>query len=80
VCLYYRYPGEDVGHIFSITEKRFPEVVGDGVSTMADLVLRDDRAVCMANTYLARFHDEIPAAGERVRLVSLVHIAAAPFS
>jgi len=70
---YYRYPGEAEGRMFSITEKRFPEVVGDGVSTMADLVLRDDRAVCMASTYLARFRfrDEVPAAGEHVRLVEL---------
>jgi len=68
---YYRYPCELEGRIFSITEKRFPEVIGDGQSTVADLVLRDDRAVCLANIYLARFGDEIPAAGDRVRLVEL---------
>jgi membrane protein DedA with SNARE-associated domain len=68
---YYRYPGEATGRIYSITEKRFPEVTGDGRSTMADLVLKDERAVCLADTYLARFHDEIPPAGQRVRLVEL---------
>lgn len=68
---YYRYPGNEKGRIFSITEKRFPEVVGDGRSTVADLVLRDERAVCLANIYLARFRDEIPAAGERIRLVEI---------
>jgi hypothetical protein len=67
----YRYPGEQRGHIFSITEKRFPEVTGDGRSSLTDLVLRDDRAVCLANTYLARVRDRIPTAGERVPLVEL---------
>ena len=28
---YYRYPGQSKGRIFSITEKHFPSVVGDGV-------------------------------------------------
>jgi len=68
---YYRYPTEDHGRIFSITEKRFPEVVGDGHSTMTDLVLRDDRAVCLSTVYLARLGDAVPAAGARVRLVEL---------
>jgi membrane protein DedA with SNARE-associated domain len=68
---YYRYPGETLGRISSITEKRFPEVVGDGASRLSDLVLRDDRAVCLAHVYLSRQHDRVPAAGERVRLVEL---------
>jgi len=68
---YYRYPGQLQGHIFSITEKRFPQVTGDGRSTLTDLVLRDDRAVCLANQYLAGLRDRIPAAGERVRLVEV---------
>jgi membrane protein DedA with SNARE-associated domain len=68
---YYRYPGEASGRISSITEKRFPEVVGDGVSRLSDLVLSDDRAVCLAHVYLARQRDRVPAAGERVRLVEL---------
>jgi membrane protein DedA with SNARE-associated domain len=68
---YYRYPGEASGHISSITEKRFPEVVGDGVSSLSELVLRDDRAVCLAHAYLARQRDRVPAAGERVQLVEV---------
>ncbi|MFN0170469.1 MAG: VTT domain-containing protein [Bryobacteraceae bacterium] len=68
---YYRYPGERSGRICSITEKRFPEVVGDGVSKLSDLVLRDDRAVCLAHIYLARQPDRILFPGERVRLVEL---------
>ncbi|HVS09577.1 MAG TPA: alpha/beta fold hydrolase [Planctomycetota bacterium] len=45
---YYRFPGEPRGRIFSITEKRRPEVVGDGRSTLEELVLRDRRAVATA--------------------------------
>ena len=51
---YYRYPGQSKGRIFSITEKHFPTVVGDGASSITDLVLRDERAVCLADLYLAR--------------------------
>ena len=68
---YYRYPGHQWGRIFSITQKLFPEVTGDGHSTLTDLVLRDERAVCLANTYLEKSRDRIPEAGERVRLVEL---------
>jgi hypothetical protein len=71
---YYRYPGEPEGHIFSITEKRFPAVIGDGSSTIAELVLRDERAVCLADFYLGRLKrsaDDVPAAGELVRLAEL---------
>jgi membrane protein DedA with SNARE-associated domain len=71
---YYRYPSESVGRIFSITEKRFPAVIGDGSSTIAELVLRDERAVCLADLYLSRLQrpaDEAPATGESVALAEL---------
>jgi membrane protein DedA with SNARE-associated domain len=71
---YYRYPGEPQGRIFSITEKRFPAVIGDGSSTIAELVLRDERAVCLADLYLGRLKRsaaDVPAAGEQVPLAEL---------
>jgi membrane protein DedA with SNARE-associated domain len=68
---YYRRPHEAAGRIFSITEKRFPEIVGDGSSTLHELILRDDRASRIANVYLARHADRILATGERVRLVEI---------
>src|SRR5262245_35905165 len=71
---YYRIPGEDRGQIFSTTEKRFPVVVGDGESALERLILKDERAVCMARLYLHKQRDrlrETPAAGERVQLVEL---------
>jgi membrane protein DedA with SNARE-associated domain len=71
---YYRLPGQSEGRIFSITEKRFPAVVGDGSSTITELVLRDERAVCLASLYLGRLKrsaDDVPAAGALVPLAEL---------
>jgi hypothetical protein len=71
---YYRYPEYERGRIFSVTEKQFPAVCGDGVSTLETLILKDERAVCMARTYFevnAERCDDVPAAGETVRLVEL---------
>lgn len=71
---YYRLPGEPSGRVFSITEKRFPAVEGDGSSTVEELILKDDRAVCMAKTHLGRHAPrlgEVPPRGETLRLVEL---------
>lgn len=71
---YVRPPGAATGRLFSITRKRLPAVVGDGVSTLERLILADDRAVCMAPLHLARHAarlESVPAAGERVELVEL---------
>jgi hypothetical protein len=71
---YYRLPGEECGRVSSITHKVFPELVGDGLRTLEDLILGDPRAVAMAEVYLrhnrARLWD-VPAAGERVALGEL---------
>ncbi len=71
---YYRRPGEAKGHIFSITEKRMPVLTGDGNQTLEQLILRDDRAVCMADLYCrknAHQLERVPAHGERIQLVEL---------
>jgi membrane protein DedA with SNARE-associated domain len=71
---YYRLPGEDKGCIFSITEKRFPVMIGDGASTLEELILSDERAVCLARFYLNKQRaraQEVPDKGERVQLVEL---------
>ncbi len=49
---YYRMPGQPRGHIFSVTEKRFPTVTGDGKHDFEHLILKDPRSVCMASYYL----------------------------
>lgn len=70
---YFRYPHESHGHIFAITEKRMPVLVGDGTRTLERLILDDERAVCMADYYIKQQPDveRVPATGERVQLVEL---------
>jgi hypothetical protein len=71
---YCRLPGEGRGRIFSITEKRFPTVNGDGRSTLEELILRDGRAVCMAKTYMkqhAARSGEVLTRGETFTLAEL---------
>lgn len=41
---YYRYPEEQSGEITSITLKKFLTIVGNGISTLSELVLADTRA------------------------------------
>jgi len=71
---YIRRPGAKRGEIFSITEKRLPVVHGDGQSTLEQLILRDERAVCAAEIYfLSNAHrlQQVPAREEPVELVQL---------
>jgi hypothetical protein len=71
---YYRLPGEDQGRVFAITEKHFPEVVGDGVHTLEELILADDRAVGSARAFLRRHADRldwVPFLGQTVPLTEL---------
>ncbi|HEU5166102.1 MAG TPA: hypothetical protein VFU29_11210, partial [Chitinophagaceae bacterium] len=42
---YYRYPNEEKGHLSGIVKKEFLAVVGDGVSTVGQLLLKNKRAV-----------------------------------
>jgi membrane protein DedA with SNARE-associated domain len=69
---YYRFPQEERGRIFAITEKVFPFVSGDGVSTVEQLIRADSRAAIMAGTYLQRHHairDKVLDSGQRLKLV-----------
>jgi len=68
---YIRKPSQEKGVVFSITDKKFPFVVGDGKTLLGDLVLRDKRARIIADVYFARLQhvlDTTPAVGERVFL------------
>lgn len=73
--LFCRMPGKDQGRILSLTLKRFPEVVGDGRSTLGRLIRTDRRIRCapgLRRVYAARHAehlDRVPASGERLRLV-----------
>lgn len=70
--LYVRRPEAPNGTIFSLTLKYFPRVVGDGRSTLRDLILKDPRARRIAPIYFrrhARNLDRIVPENEQVRLV-----------
>ena len=69
---YYRFPQEEQGHIFAITEKIFPTITGDGHATIEELVWRDPRARFLADKYLARLAgrtEEVLEPGVNITLV-----------
>ena len=71
---YYRRPSEPRGRIFSVTEKIFPAVVGDGRHTLEQLILHDERAVCAARLYCDLHRGQlssVPAEGEAFPLVEI---------
>lgn len=68
---YCRLPGQDRGHIVSITLKYFPHVTGDGRRSLRQLILDDPRAGALQHLYLKRHGarlDTVPADGEAIRL------------
>jgi membrane protein DedA with SNARE-associated domain len=67
---YVRHPDASRGHLFSITDKRFPVVVGDGRATVTELIEQHARYRLQADVFLARQADvdRVPAAGEAVPL------------
>lgn len=70
---YVREPREEKGHLFSITDKDFPFVIGDGQTKIGDLILNDPRARIIASTYFERFGAEVddrPSAQQIVPLAT----------
>lgn len=68
---YVRLPSEPAGRIFSITDKRFPSITGDGASTLHDLIWRHPRFRLQARVFLNRLGARasvVPALGESVTL------------
>jgi membrane protein DedA with SNARE-associated domain len=68
---YYRMPGAARGRIFSITDKQFPVLVGDGVSSLESLIWSHPRFRLQAATFVARHRAELTrvlGAGERFPL------------
>jgi membrane protein DedA with SNARE-associated domain len=68
---YYRRPGDLRGRVFSLTDKRFPVIVGDGRATLEELIWSHPRVRLQAGVFLARHRDErnrVPADGDQVRL------------
>lgn len=68
---YYRMPHWSRGRIFSITDKRFPVVIGDGCSTLEELIWTHPRYRMQARLFLHRHEHArrmILGRGERFQL------------
>ncbi len=61
----------ETGRVFSVTRKEFPELTGDGASTLERLIWTHPRFRMQADTFLKRHGDRtdwVPEKGERVSL------------
>ncbi|MGO3343732.1 MAG: D-alanine--D-alanine ligase [Marinomonas sp.] len=56
---YVRYPNEKKGKIISITLKYTPSVMGDGVSTLKELIEQSPRAGKLSHLYFPRHDDKL---------------------
>jgi pimeloyl-ACP methyl ester carboxylesterase/membrane protein DedA with SNARE-associated domain len=68
---YYRYPHARRGRIFSITDKQFQYLEGDGESTIEQLIWRHERYRMQASVFTSRHADrlgDVLDRGERLRL------------
>ena len=75
---YVRQPGNVSGNVISLTLRYYPHVVGDGASTVRELIQADERAAWKAGLHLglhnthggvpAKTLDRTPRTGETVRL------------
>ncbi len=68
---YYRLPEEPSGRIFSITDKQFPVLVGDGERSVRQLIWRHPRFRMQADRFIARLNgqaDIVLGPGEPLRL------------
>ena len=68
---YYRFPAERRGRIFSITDKEFAAVIGDGVSTLEELIRAHPRYRLLAPLFITRHRVNVSAVlarGERFQL------------
>jgi len=67
-------PGEETGRIFSLTFRYYPFLVGDGVSTLRQLILSNERSRWKADIHLAahaRHLDEVLPKGQGLRLATV---------
>ena len=71
---YYRYPNAKSGQLFTITDKRFTEITGDGQSTLEHLILNDERAVCQAPLHLKNHADQLASVLKPAEVFALVEV------
>ena len=80
--LYVRRPDEPRGRIFSLGFRCFPHVIGDGRSTLGELIDTDPRTRRMARRHRKAVRPQlakVPGAGEMVRLSLLGSVRAGAF-
>jgi len=71
---YARFPKDEIGSVTSIVMKEMLTVIGDGKSSLQQLILRKDRAKLQWATLQEIYRDrltEIPGVGEKFELVSI---------
>ena len=56
---YVRHPDQKYGRLFSITDKQFPVLTGDGKSTVADLILNHKRYRMQYKTFAKRHAERL---------------------
>ena len=69
-----RMPGKSLPDVLSIVHKTFPQVRGDGVQSLKQLILDDKRAELISKLLFKRWATElqrVPAAGEVIKLVEI---------
>lgn len=72
--MYSRHPAEEKGKITSIVVKEFPTVLGDGKSTLLQLILAEHRTRLSYKVHVKRFADrlnEVIPDGEKLRIVNI---------
>ncbi|MFC2176038.1 D-alanine--D-alanine ligase [Bacteroidota bacterium] len=72
--MYSRKRDEVKGSITSVVVKDFPVVIGDGKSTLLELILKNLRTRLSYKVHLKRFADrlsEVPKEGETIRMVTI---------
>jgi len=71
---YHRNPNEKKGTVSSITLKKFISVLGDGVSSLKTLILKDKRASLYITLFESIYNEEIhriPKKNEKVQLTDI---------
>jgi pimeloyl-ACP methyl ester carboxylesterase len=71
---WYRMPGDERGHVFSVSHKEPVALLGDGLKSLEDLLLAHDRVLPLLDYHLERHRSrlrDVPARGERIEVTEL---------
>ncbi len=71
---YTRFPQEEKGYVTSVVRKEMLHVIGDGASTLKELILQKDRAKLQWDTLKITYHDRLKEVIEKNKVFELVSI------